>query len=408
VLSVGGTTLTLDDSNQVVSETGWSQSGGGVSSYEPQPTYQATLPQPYPMRTVPDVAYNADMVSAYYVYDSDPIYGGTQAVYGTSAGAPQWAALIALADEGLANNNIGSLDGATQTIQALYTLANASYSTYFNDIQIGNNGFPAGQGYDLVTGLGTPIAAQLVPGIVSSFQSPGGNARRPQGFDLNPLADSNVTGTTVSPVHAPRLATPGHPGTSQKAPGMQGGFANEPLVLLLAGLANTAPGTGPLAVATLSATNPGLHAGMEANTPIPLAFPPLTSSSRFSESRIESGGGDNGLLVDDSGDVGPVENALPSVPDETPGLAFLSFPPQLGSNCDVSTSGPQMTASCFFAEQPNVIAGSRQAALSSATEPRAVLPDPLAAAGALALALGGYWVKPAREARTVQRQFELC
>jgi hypothetical protein len=357
------------------------------------------------MRTVPDVAYNADMVSAYWVYDSD--YGGTQAVYGTSAGAPQWAALIALADEGLAINNIGSLDGPSQTIQALYALASASYTTYFNDIQIGNNGFPAGPGYDLVTGLGSPIAAQLVPGIVSSFQSPGGNARRPGRLDLNPLADSNVTGTTVPPVHAPRLVTtPGHPGTSQKTPGMQGGFANEPLVLLLAGLANTAPGTGPLAVGTPSAINPGFHAGMEGNTAAPLAPPPLAPSFRLPENRIESGGGDNARLIDDSEDAGPVENALPPVSDETPGMAFLSPPPQLGENPDAGSSGPQMAASYFFAEQPNVIAVSRQAALSSATYPREVLPDPLAAAGALALALGGYWAKPATQAQRRRRQWD--
>jgi hypothetical protein len=215
-----------------------------------------------------------------------------------------------------------------------------------------------------------------------------------------------VTGTTIPPVHAPRLATPGHQGTSQKTPGMQGGFTNESVVLLLPALANTAPGAGPLVVGNSSATNPGLHSGMEGNTPIPLAFPPLTSSSRFSESRIESGGGDNGVLIDDSEDAAPIENALPSVSNTPSGVACLDFSPPLGDSSNVGGSAPEMTASCFLAEQPNLMTVSRQAALSSATYPREVLPDPLAAAGALTLALGGYWVKPAGEIQRSRRRVD--
>ena len=40
VLAVGGTTLTLNSQNNISSETAWSGSGGGISSEEPQPSYQ--------------------------------------------------------------------------------------------------------------------------------------------------------------------------------------------------------------------------------------------------------------------------------------------------------------------------------------------------------------------------------
>ena len=76
-------------------------------------------------RTTPDFSYDADPSTAYWVYASS--YGGMLGVYGTSAGAPQWAALIALVDQGLATNNVGSLDGSTQTIPALYNLAREGF-----------------------------------------------------------------------------------------------------------------------------------------------------------------------------------------------------------------------------------------------------------------------------------------
>src|SRR4029077_2005299 len=40
VLAVGGTTLTVDNSGNYLSESGWSGSGGSVSTVESQPSYQ--------------------------------------------------------------------------------------------------------------------------------------------------------------------------------------------------------------------------------------------------------------------------------------------------------------------------------------------------------------------------------
>lgn len=75
-----------------------------------------------------------------------------------SAGAPQWAGLVAIANQGRAIRGLGSLDGPTQTINAIYSLPAAD----FHDIVTGNNGFPARPGYDYVTGLGTPFADRVI------------------------------------------------------------------------------------------------------------------------------------------------------------------------------------------------------------------------------------------------------
>ena len=80
---------------------------------------------------------------------------------GTSAASPIWAGLIAIADQGRVLAGGTPLTGYTQTLPALYSLPAAD----FHDILHGNNGDPAGPGYDLATGLGTPVANLLVPAL---------------------------------------------------------------------------------------------------------------------------------------------------------------------------------------------------------------------------------------------------
>src|SRR5207253_1292601 len=76
-----------------------------------------------------------------------------------SLGAPAWAGLIAIANQGRALAGGGALDGATQTLPALYIFPPGD----FNDITKGDNGvFRAGPGYDEVTGLGSPVSPALM------------------------------------------------------------------------------------------------------------------------------------------------------------------------------------------------------------------------------------------------------
>jgi hypothetical protein len=79
---------------------------------------------------------------------------------GTSAGAPQWAALIAIADQGRALAGKGSLSNAQA---ALYSLPGSD----FHDITAGSNGYSAASGYDLASGLGSPIANAVVRDLVA-------------------------------------------------------------------------------------------------------------------------------------------------------------------------------------------------------------------------------------------------
>jgi uncharacterized repeat protein (TIGR01451 family) len=162
VVAVGGTTLQMDAQGNILSESGWSGSGGGISSLEPQPSYQnGVVTQSGVSRTTPDVAYNADPNTGYPIYDSynQP---GWQEIGGTSAAAPQWAALIAIADQGRALAGESSLNGLTQTLPLLYSLP----ATDFHDIttggSTGNPTLNCGPGYDLVTGRGSPLANQIV------------------------------------------------------------------------------------------------------------------------------------------------------------------------------------------------------------------------------------------------------
>jgi subtilase family serine protease len=161
VVGVGGTTLNFAVDGSVASETAWSGSGGGISRYEAEPSYQVSynVPGANGKRGVPDVSYDADPNSGVAVYDSTPYSGqsGWWQVGGTSAGAPQWAAIQSL---GLSasNNN-------------LYQAAkSSSYSSYFRDIASGSNGvYTATTGYDCVTGLGSPLTTNYAPVATPDF-----------------------------------------------------------------------------------------------------------------------------------------------------------------------------------------------------------------------------------------------
>ncbi len=179
VLSVGGTTLTLNSSGGIADETGWSDSGGGVAEFESEPSYQSQYGN-IGGRGAPDVSINANPYTGYAVYDSLAFQGqsGWQVIGGTSAGAPQWSALVAIADQGRVSRGAGTLDGATGTLPALYSTYNASqYNSAFNDITVGRSSWfvSAGPHWDEVTGLGSPkgdFIANALAGFGLSVSTP--------------------------------------------------------------------------------------------------------------------------------------------------------------------------------------------------------------------------------------------
>ncbi|WP_334042279.1 S53 family peptidase [Burkholderia ambifaria] len=178
VLSVGGTSIATDASGAYAGETAWAGSGGGQSTIEPEPTYQSNLGIPSDsvgLRGVPDVAYHADPASGFAVYDSYGYAGqsGWFVVGGTSAGAPQWSALIAIANSVRIARGKTTLNAVGAIHTVLYGLASSAYATNFRDIVSGSNGAcgtlcTATAGYDYVTGLGRPMAVNLVQALIAA------------------------------------------------------------------------------------------------------------------------------------------------------------------------------------------------------------------------------------------------
>jgi subtilase family serine protease len=172
VTAVGGTSLYADTSGNYQSETVWNNSigagGGGVSQQFREPLYQKLLLNSVQkalrnQRGIPDVAYNADPNTAILVYAG--FLPGAAAYYfigGTSEGSPQWAGIIADANQ-LAGHPLGFLNLKLYSLVAL-----VGQSQFFHDITIGNNGFNGVPGYgatigwDLASGWGTPNLGKLV------------------------------------------------------------------------------------------------------------------------------------------------------------------------------------------------------------------------------------------------------
>jgi kumamolisin len=237
VLAVGGTTLQLNTSGTIYSETVWGGvypgygSGGGISIYEARPSWQAGLvystatylafaaygngsqtTATLTARGIPDVAANADPASGYTYFVGTPSTVVPAPVGGTSAAAPLWAGLIAGVNQ-LTNTRTGFIN------QALYQNPGV-----LNDVTSGNNadftqiGYGASTGWDACTGLGTPngqaIISLLGAGTSISQLS---NLTVSQGL-LAPFfntrmtsysvsVSSTVTSITVTPTTTSLLAT---------------------------------------------------------------------------------------------------------------------------------------------------------------------------------------------------------
>jgi subtilase family serine protease len=207
VTGVGGTYLCTDPNNttdrvldnvsppvncqhQDQLEIGWIASGGGFSHVFSRPAFQATLPAgstPIPpgQRGVPDIGLQASSRTGALVYltlppDGDsglicpggqPCSTGWYDIGGTSLSCPQWAGLVAIAAQ-IHGGGLG------QITPALYGLAAdpGTYASDFYDVTAGNNqtdpsipGYSNSPGWDPVTGLGTPNAANLVPDLAAAI-----------------------------------------------------------------------------------------------------------------------------------------------------------------------------------------------------------------------------------------------
>jgi len=188
VLSAGGTTLDASHTTGAwIGETTWGlpdgtpgtgfqASGGGFSHFFGRPSYQNGVAGVGAYRGVPDVAADANPDTGFPVVTSNAGGGYAMSVHGgTSASAPLWAGIIALADQ-YASRHLGFVN------PAIYQIARGShYHQAFHDITAGPanmaefphgtiTGYRAGPGWDPVTGWGSPNAETLVP-LLASYAS---------------------------------------------------------------------------------------------------------------------------------------------------------------------------------------------------------------------------------------------
>lgn len=187
VVSVGGTHLAAALDGTYQGETVWNDefgsTGGGYSVLFSKPFYQLAAVKGS-KRGVPDVAYSGDVNGGVLTAWSqgDPNHVGEIFIFGgTSAGSPQWAGLIALADQ-RAGFDLGFINQGLYAMQLIPAVRSAS----FHDVTNGNNsvtvtdsngnpvtisGFTAATGWDPTTGLGSPKGITFVDNLIR-FTSP--------------------------------------------------------------------------------------------------------------------------------------------------------------------------------------------------------------------------------------------
>ena len=281
VTGVGGTTLSALGPRPT--ETTWNNGGnpvssalvapgaggGGLSSLWSMPSYQSGSPSSLRVlsapagggcgaarcREVPDVSADADPNTGYLIYyngdGSESGASGWQGIGGTSAAAPLWAALFALANASgeCAGTDLGFANPAP--VRAAAT----GYAADFNDVPSGNNDFTgtnggdyaATSGYDLASGLGTPLGASL-PAALCGGGSP------VVVTVTNPGNQSDLAGTAVDLQIAASDAD--NSTLTYAASGLPEGLSIAPSSGVISGTVTTAAGSD----VTVTATDSGGHA----------------------------------------------------------------------------------------------------------------------------------------------------
>ncbi|MCK9685817.1 putative Ig domain-containing protein [Scleromatobacter humisilvae] len=345
VVAVGGTSLNWSGSGTRY-EAAWKQTGGGLSAYEALPSWQSGVTPAgggaLPRRAVPDVSFNGDPYTGEYVALTLP---GAPTVWtgygGTSIAAPQWAAMIAVANAMRASSGKATLGDIHSTLYKSIAAVPGTYAASLGDVVDGTNGTcatcRAGTGFDEATGWGTPNAAQLLQALsgVSTTQTsapvtaspvvPGGSFTGKAGTALSQslgVTAPSGTSTTYAVSGAPGGLTVDSTGTLKWAAPVAGSYTFTATASTAAGksasasyslkvIAATAPafsssgkfnGTAGTAFSgTLSASNPnggtlnyslaGVPAGLTASTTGALSWAsPVAGSYTFTATVKDSYG----------------------------------------------------------------------------------------------------------------------
>jgi hypothetical protein len=131
--------------------------------------------------------------------------------------------MVAIAAQGRTLAGLPTLDGATQTLPAIYAMASSNFRDITTGISNGSPSYSAGVGYDFVTGRGSPIAQNFVATLSGQLVTPPPVTPPPV---INPVAKSFgvtvsqngvVAGTsfriTISALDSTGAVVPGYAGT---------------------------------------------------------------------------------------------------------------------------------------------------------------------------------------------------
>lgn len=387
VVAVGGTSLQLGASGQIVNQSGWFGSGGGVSSFEPEPAFQAGV-QSTGARTTPDVAIVGDPATGLSTYITSPSTGtgAWQVVGGTSASAQIWAGLLADANQARTAAGQTTLDTST-ALAALYQAPGA-----FHPIQSGFNGYSAGSGYNLVTGLGTPNAGAVInalahPGTASSTPvlptppsavtanptPPAPVTPTPPSQPVVPDPDDPVTTGPTSPVASPPtipiLVTPPPPDAASHPSPVSSGrtvvFVVPAPVPAFVTLTPNMVTTPSIPALTASLTAPGTSTAIGSLTAVPQSLSVATSDVH----RIPDDDPAAPLPFEPSNDPLPAESEPASPQSERPDS---DRPERKSQQAPAAPSSEVPAAPPAASPAPS----SPAKAPAAAPLPRSVLPDP--------------------------------
>ncbi|HVV89025.1 MAG TPA: S53 family peptidase, partial [Solirubrobacterales bacterium] len=212
----------------------WGAGGGGISEFFPMPAYQRTarsslnvlgpLSSGAPCghiarycRQIPDVSADAAPQTGYVVHSEE----AWDVTGGTSAGAPFWAALVALINASPAcdGDSIGFAN------PALYEIGGSAYAANFRDVTgprprgmptinifDASRPFPAGPGYDMATGIGTPLGGALGSSLCALLQPPAPTPPAPSpSAPTSPSAPAPPSPSSAAPpAHSPARVVHSH------------------------------------------------------------------------------------------------------------------------------------------------------------------------------------------------------
>jgi len=152
VVCAGGTSTARNEyTGNLIGEITWQDEGGGISLYEPEPSYQAALRrQLQGYRGVPDLSSDSNLNTGLWILDTNAVPGpGWYIAGGTSAASPTLAGIV---------NSAGRF--ASSSASELTNLYGAGGYGQVNDITYGACGYYSGTfaslGWDQCTGLGSP------------------------------------------------------------------------------------------------------------------------------------------------------------------------------------------------------------------------------------------------------------